>query len=79
MADIKPMIDDDGEVRELTAADFATFERGAPWANLAEYQRLQRIEAAARKLISKQDQPHRSDDEAWCSAEREELRIALSQ
>lgn len=79
MAEIKPMIDDDGEVRELTEADLATFERGAPWAKLAEYQRLQRIEAAARKLLSKQDQPHRGSDETWSRAEREELRAALNQ
>ena len=78
MAEIKPMIDDDGEVRELTDADLATFERGAPWAKVAEYQRLQRIEAAARKLLLKQDQPH-GDDESWCRAEQEELRAALNQ
>ena len=79
MAEIKPMIDHDGEVRELTEADLATFERGAPWAKLAEYQRLQRIEAAARKLLLKQDQPHLGNDDTWSRAEREELRAALSQ
>ena len=79
MAEIKRMIDGDGEVRELTAADLATFERGAPWAKLAEYQRLQRIEAAARKLLSKQDQPHQGDEKSWSRAEREELRDALNQ
>lgn len=31
MADIEPMTDDDGEVRELTAKDLATFRRGATW------------------------------------------------
>ena len=37
------------------------------------------VEAAARKLLSKQDQPHRGSDETWSRAEREELRAALNQ
>jgi hypothetical protein len=78
MADIDPMIDDDGEVRELTAADVATFERGAPWAKLDEYQRLQRVEAAAQKLLAKHDRPHLAEDETWYNDECEALRAALT-
>ncbi|MEO0682385.1 MAG: hypothetical protein AAF192_18445 [Pseudomonadota bacterium] len=68
MTDEKPMIDDDGEVRELTETDFAEFERGAPWTRPAEIARLQRIERATRDVVASENDP----------AAREALRRALS-
>ncbi|MGY9056366.1 MAG: hypothetical protein ACKVGZ_12315 [Alphaproteobacteria bacterium] len=37
---LEPLTNDDGEVRELTSADFARCERGAPWARKDETARL---------------------------------------
>lgn len=53
--ELPPLTDADGEVRELTEADFARAERGAPWTRDADTIRLKRALSAVIAAADRQD------------------------